>query len=463
MNVPITDRPLPAGAAVRPLAPSLERRRVRLYLALVLIDAAIVLGSFALIAQLYLDPLDPRSRLLEGALLLPVYLTLALYQTTYSIRALQDWRYAARRALWALTLSAVLLLFITFYAKSTADFSRVVFTGGLALAGALLAVSRRLLSAWIRRLWGASVVNVLAIDAGGPAVPLANALRIDAEAHNVSPDPSNPRGLDRLGRFLLNMDRVIVSCPFEQRVEWSRALRAAGVRGEIVTDRLEDLAPIGLAVEDGWRSLVVSTGPLGMRQRVMKRAFDCAVALGALVALAPVIALAALAIKLEDGGPVLFVQPRLGRGNRFFDMLKFRSMRVEQADRHGSRSATRDDDRTTRVGRFIRRTSIDELPQLWNVLAGDMSVVGPRPHALGSQAGAKLFWEVDGQYWNRHSLKPGVTGLAQIRGHRGATDEEKHLTDRLDADLEYIARWSLWGDAIIVLKTIGVLAHPRAY
>lgn len=463
MNKPITGRPLPAATTVRPLAPSLERRRVRLYLAFVVIDAAIVLGSFALIAELYLSPFDQRTRLLEGQLLLPGYLTLALYQTTYSIRSLQDWRYAAMRAVWALALSAALLLFVMFYAKSTAEFSRAVFTGGLLLAGALLIASRRLSSLWIKRLWGASVTNVLVIDAGGPAVPLDMAIRIDAKAHKVSPDPSNPSGLDRLGRFLLNMDRVIVSCPFEARNDWSRALRAAGVRGEIVTDRLEDLAPIGLTVENGWRSLVVSTGPLGMRQRVMKRAFDCVVALGALVALAPVMILTALAIKLEDGGPVFFVQQRLGRGNRFFDMVKFRSMRVEQSDRAGARSATRDDDRTTRVGRFIRRTSIDELPQFWNVLLGDMSVVGPRPHALGSQAGAKLFWEVDGQYWNRHSLKPGVTGLAQIRGHRGATEQEKHLTDRLHADLEYIARWSLWGDAMIVLRTIGVIVHPRAY
>ena len=98
-----------------------------------------------------------------------------------------------------------------------------------------------------------------------------------------------------------------------------------------------------------------------------------------------------------------------------------------------------------------------------NVLAGTMSIVGPRPHAIGSQAGEKLFWEVDDKYWNRHSLKPGVTGLAQVRGHRGATEEEKHLTDRLGADLEYIANWSLSGDAMIVLKTIGVVIHPRAY
>lgn len=461
MNAPVIDR-LRTGAA-RPLAPSLERRRVRIYLFMVLLDVAILLGSFALVSEVYAFGRASRSPLFEAQLLLPLYLTLALYQPTYSINSLQKWQYAARKAIWALALSTALLLFVTFFAKSTAVFSRVVLTGGLITTASMLLLSRLLLASWIRRSWGMRVTNTLVIDAGGPAVPLPDAFRLDAGTMDVVPDSSNPRALDRVGRYLLNMDRVVVSCPFEARSEWSRVLRAAGVRGEIVTDRLEDLAPIGLAVEDGWRSLVVSTGPLGLRQRVMKRGFDCVVAIGAVIVLAPVMVLTAIAIKLEDGGPVLFVQPRLGRGNRFFDMLKFRSMRSEASDLDGNRSAARDDDRTTRTGRFIRRTSIDELPQLFNVIAGDMSIVGPRPHAIGSQAGTKLFWEVDGAYWNRHTLKPGVTGLAQIRGHRGATDEERHLVDRLDADLEYIADWSLWTDALIVLKTVGVVIHPRAF
>src|SRR5690606_31664375 len=106
--------------------------------------------------------------------------------------------------------------------------------------------------------------------------------------------------------------------------------------------------------------------------------------------------------KLEDGGPVLFKQKRVGAGNRFFWIYKFRSMRVESTDADATRLATRDDDRTTRLGKFIRRTSIDELPQLFNVWSGAMSLVGPRPHALGALAGERLYWEVDGRYWNRH-------------------------------------------------------------
>ncbi len=157
------------------------------------------------------------------------------------------------------------------------------------------------------------------------------------------------------------------------------------------------------------------------------------------------------------------MQRRLGRGNRFFNMYKFRSMRKAEADRDGNRSTGREDDRVTRVGRIIRRTSIDELPQLVNVLLGDMSLVGPRPHAIGSQAGNKLFWEVDERYWQRHSLKPGMSGLAQIRGLRGATEHESDLASRLQADLEYLEGWTIWRDVRIVLLTLRVLVHREAY
>ncbi|MBF9150790.1 sugar transferase [Novosphingobium sp. 1Y9A] len=195
----------------------------------------------------------------------------------------------------------------------------------------------------------------------------------------------------------------------------------------------------------------------------MKRALDLTLAGGAVLALAPLLLLVALLIKLEDRGPIFFVQKRTGRGNRFFPIFKFRSMRVEKLDASGNRSASKDDDRITRIGRFIRRTSIDELPQLFNVLRGEMSIVGPRPHAIGSLAGDKLFWEVDHRYWLRHSLKPGLTGLAQVRGFRGATDTENDLADRLQADLEYLDGWTIWRDLKIIVNTARVLVHDRAF
>jgi lipopolysaccharide/colanic/teichoic acid biosynthesis glycosyltransferase len=117
----------------------------------------------------------------------------------------------------------------------------------------------------------------------------------------------------------------------------------------------------------------------------------------------------------------------------------------------------------TKVGKFIRRTSLDELPQLINVIAGDMSIVGPRPHALGSTAEDALFWKIDERYFHRHAVKPGMTGLAQIRGFRGATVRRHDLTNRLQSDLEYLCEWTIWRDLKIIIATFGVILHPNAF
>jgi polysaccharide biosynthesis protein PslA len=256
---------------------------------------------------------------------------------------------------------------------------------------------------------------------------------------------------------------VVVSCPPPRRVAWAMILKGANIDGAVLDDDVVELGAQGARIAGGHGWLQVSSGPLGMRARGMKRALDLGLAGGALVVLSPLLLIVAVAIVLEDGWPILFVQRRLGRGNRFFNMYKFRSMRVDHADHDGRRSTGREDERVTRVGRFIRRTSIDELPQLANVLLNDMSLVGPRPHAIGSQAGDKLFWEVDQRYWQRHSLKPGLSGLAQVRGLRGATERESDLAHRLHADLEYLEGWTIWRDVRIILLTLRVLVHRRAY
>ena len=117
----------------------------------------------------------------------------------------------------------------------------------------------------------------------------------------------------------------------------------------------------------------------------------------------------------------------------------------------------------TRVGRFIRSTSMDELPQILNVLKGDMSIVGPRPHPLGCRAEDQLFWTIDERYFDRHAIKPGMTGLAQVRGFRGATNKLSDVTDRIRADLEYLEGWHLGRDIAIIARTVGVLVHPNAF
>lgn len=447
------------------VAPSLERRRLRAYAMMLLADGALFHFCFALAALIWEGVWAQHRAMITAQVMLPVYFTIALYNGTYGLRALGSWTFAARKALIALAISAALVNFVGFYTKSNDEFSRGVTTLGLLLVAVLLVSIRRVLATLIAARWGGRVSNRLVIDDAGPSFAFDGADRISAADYNLDPGSHDPFMLDRLGKLLRNQDQVVVSCPQERRQDWAFLLKCAGVYGEIVSEPAHVLGAVGVHRYDALdrTTLVVSTGPLGLRARILKRVFDVVVALGGLIALSPLLLVIAVLIKLEDGGPVLFIQRRLGRGNQFFDMFKFRSMREEKLDHEGARSASRDDDRITRIGAFIRRTSIDELPQLFNVLKGDMSIVGPRPHALGSRANNKYFWDIDRQYWQRHCLKPGLTGLAQVRGHRGATEHEKDLTDRLQSDLEYIAAWSLRGDMGIVLRTAMVLRHKNAF
>ncbi|MEO6041227.1 MAG: exopolysaccharide biosynthesis polyprenyl glycosylphosphotransferase [Croceibacterium sp.] len=466
MNISV--RQLPVGtvlprAPVGGMAPSLERKRLRLYLIQMAADVMLLLGSFYGAGMLYFNGTPPGHPFLAGQLMLPLFLSIALHNASYSLGSLTDWRNATGKMAVAMFIAAALLNFLAFFVKLNALFSRVVFVAGLSAALVLMAASRWLMGRWVRRQWGPNPRNVLQIDAGGPALTIPYAFHVDAAEHGLFPSLDDPHALDRLARYVRNMDQVIVNCPMEMRIAWAGALKGCGVHGEVTSEGLQDLRPLGIERHGEVLTLLVSTGPLGMRARASKRLFDIAVSLLALALFSPVIVVAALLIKLEDGGPVLFRQRRLGQGNRFFSIYKLRTMRVENADAEGHRSTGRADSRMTRLGAFLRRTSIDELPQLFNVLRGEMSIVGPRPHALGSQAGDKLFWQVDVRYWQRHTLRPGITGLAQIRGFRGATDTETDLSSRLQADLEYLAGWSIWRDVRIIFATIRVLSHERAF
>jgi putative colanic acid biosynthesis UDP-glucose lipid carrier transferase len=170
--------------------------------------------------------------------------------------------------------------------------------------------------------------------------------------------------------------------------------------------------------------------------------------------------LTAILIKLESPGSVFFRQERTGWDGKNFKIWKFRSMKMNHELNGVIKQATRDDPRMTRIGRFIRRTSIDELPQLFNVLAGQMSLVGPRPHALQHNQ------EYSNQivaYLARHRIKPGITGLAQIRGYRGETKELEQMQNRVKYDLEYINNWSLWLDLTILVRTLFALKSENAY
>lgn len=255
----------------------------------------------------------------------------------------------------------------------------------------------------------------------------------------------------------MRVDDVIVALPWAAQDRIKTVVRAF----ERVSANVH-LAPetLGFAtqeqrlmVRDGVPALRVSRKPVAGWNYVVKRAMDLVISLTALILLMPLLLLVALCIKLESRGPVLFRQPRYGINNRTIYVLKFRSMFHDQQDLHASRLTTRDDPRVTRVGRFLRRSSLDELPQLFNVLCGQMSIVGPRPHAKNAKAAGRTYQEVVQEYAHRHRIKPGITGWAQVNGWRGETDTEEKIIRRCEHDLYYIDNWSFFFDLYIIIST----------
>ena len=198
---------------------------------------------------------------------------------------------------------------------------------------------------------------------------------------------------------------------------------------------------------------------------IMKAVFDRVVGTLALVALSPVLLLTALAIKLDSPGPVFFRQLRHGFNNEPVAVLKFGSLFHDQTDHHAAKQVSKGDRRVTRVGRFIRRTSLDELPQLLNVVfQGNLSLVGPRPHAMHARMANKDYEEVVDGYFARHRVKPGITGWAQVNGWRGETDTPEKIQKRVEHDLAYIESWSIWFDFyILAITPLALTRTENAY
>ena len=187
---------------------------------------------------------------------------------------------------------------------------------------------------------------------------------------------------------------------------------------------------------------------------IVKEVLDRGLAVTAIVLLSPILLLTCLAIRLESKGPILFRQKRFGFNNNEISVLKFRSMYIDRQDTSGAERTQKNDPRVTRVGRFIRRTSIDELPQLFNVLKGDMSLVGPRPHATMMRVGDKYYFDAVKGYTARHRVKPGITGLAQVRGLRGEIATTERARKRVEYDVYYIENWSPLLDIRIMIETV---------
>lgn len=456
-------------AAAREGASPLRRRRAVLRVVLCVAAAAgdliAIAAAAAIGAAIRQGTLDSAQWVQAAGVLLPAYLLASLALRAYRLGTLHSFGQSSIPAIAAITIAGAFGFCAAFALQVGAQFSRLETLYTLLAAVLLLLAWRALLVRLLRGHVRTLVLpaSVLLGDGTVATDSEPETRVIDVTGLPLAPALGDPAFFAQVACLLGDAERVVIAMEEgPERRQWVEAMRLSGLDAELVSD-LGAVRPIALAQWGGHATLVISRGPLDMSERIAKRLFDLAVTLAVLPAVLPVSAVLALLVKLDSPGPALFVQERVGRNNRPYRCLKLRTMHVGLADRDGAVSASPEDRRVTRLGRFLRRTSLDELPQLWNVLAGDMSLVGPRPHALGSRAEGALFWELVPDYWSRHSMKPGVTGLAQVRGLRGATHRRSDLESRLAADLEYINRWSLWLDVQILLRTLLVLVHRNAY
>jgi polysaccharide biosynthesis protein PslA len=264
------------------------------------------------------------------------------------------------------------------------------------------------------------------------------------------------------------IDVIVIALPLSAVERIARILEQLGstVADLCLTTDLAGLRFSGRQFGGIGSNLVVSIteAPLKDWRALEKMILDYGIGVVALILLSPVLAIVALLIRLDSPGPVLFRQPRLGFNNRMFLCYKFRTMHHGMTDLLADRQTTRNDPRITRIGKYLRKLSLDELPQLFNVLNGTMSLVGPRPHAPNTKAADRLFTEVVQQYALRHRVKPGITGWAQVNGWRGETKTVDQIEQRVKFDLFYIENWSVWLDLrILVMTVLREVASRHAY
>ncbi|HEY8193608.1 MAG TPA: undecaprenyl-phosphate glucose phosphotransferase [Hyphomicrobium sp.] len=421
---------------------------------------------------------------LVGAATVTVFELLGLY----SLRALSANVRNMPAAILGWTIAFAALVAAVFFLKIGQEVSRVWLAAWF-VSGAVLLLTERLIAGWYVR--GAANSGRLyqraAIYGTGP---LTEGLLGDLEADTNSivriagifddrrdeRAPLEVSGYPHLGGLndlitmsrAKNIDLIIVSLPLAAE---ARLSNVAGRLSVLPADVKMPARSTELRFSPRTYSRVGSVAMIDLLDKpiadwdyVSKWLFDKIVGSIALALLAPVMLLIALAVKLESRGPVLFRQKRYGFNNELIEVLKFRSMYVDRCDATASKLVTKDDPRVTRVGRFIRKTSLDELPQLINVVMGNLSLVGPRPHAVQAKAAGHLYDEVVDGYFARHKVKPGITGWAQINGWRGETDTEEKITKRIEHDLYYIENWSAFLDLYILLKTpFALLNTASAY
>ena len=290
----------------------------------------------------------------------------------------------------------------------------------------------------------------------------------------LSRAPRNIHGVPVVGKIsdLMNwdqlpfIDQVVVTLPSAAQARkkaFVEQIQKIPNRISFVIDEFENLNHVQQRISQiaAINTRDVTGDPKSGRHVALKRMMDVAISATALVLGLPVLVLIAILIRLDSPGPVLFKQTRHGFNNRVFDVYKFRSMRKELEDKKAAQQVKVGDMRVTKIGRFIRKTSLDELPQLFNVFMGDMSLVGPRPHAIGMRTGDVESYKLVEDYAHRHKVKPGMTGWAQINGSRGPLHSQEDVARRVKLDVEYIERSSVLFDIMIMLKTLPVLLGDK--
>jgi Undecaprenyl-phosphate glucose phosphotransferase len=381
---------------------------------------------------------------------------------------------------WCTT--GLLLAFIAFLFKVSVDFSRGAFVVFfvLATAGLLglrkitkLALAEAISRGAIGRRDSVLVGDFNEMAALRPKDLLAffGASKVDSFTLSREDVPSarsstDTRIMNAVGEFVRrnNCRELLLALPWDDvgRIEFVRdQIKSLPVAARLLPDiHVRSLTQFTTSARQRVLAIEIQRAPLSGAQRLVKRIMDSVLASLALLFFLPVMMLTAVAIKLDSPGPVIFRQVRKGFNGKQFDILKFRTMTVQE---NGANvvQATCNDSRVTTIGRLLRSASIDELPQLLNVLKGDMSLIGPRPHALAHD---DYFQKIVGDYAHRHHVKPGITGWAQCNGARGPTPTIEHISERVKLDLWYINNWSLWLDFQILIKTFfEVLRKRNAY
>ena len=490
-NGPATEAMLRSRAEFRPatrhnrLSPMVTAGIVRAC------DAAAMIGTGFAVHLLYLSPSHPFDWSYPAAIALLSTLSLIGLQAAgcYTIGALRSFARTGAKISFTWLLVFLGATALVFFLKTGNTFSRV-WLGAWFLSGLVaLLVERFLVARYVdaATLAGRFDRRTAIVGGGEPANEIIRLLQAQPDTGiqivGIYDDRDSDRsppivgGYAKLGTVsdLVEdarrhpLDLVIFTVPIAAE---NRLLQMLGklwvlpidIRLSAHASKLK-LRPRSYSYIGSVPVLDVFDRPIADWDHVVKWLFDKIVGSVLLVLCAPILLLAAIAVKLDSRGPVLFRQRRYGFNNELVEILKFRSMHVDQSDATASRLVTKNDPRVTRVGRFLRKSSIDELPQLINVVfKGNLSLVGPRPHAIQAKAENRLYDQVVDSYFARHRVKPGITGWAQINGWRGETDTEEKLQRRVEHDLYYIENWSIFLDAYILLATpFALLKHENAY